>query len=387
VELLTVAHPNKSFLIPIIYEFLGKTKRHIIFYDESQEDEKYAKELEKSIKKLNKKYGFSVRVDMVKIDEDSKQDMQKIAKSFEGDRSNLYLNGAGADSALFTILSAIILKNGGKVLAYDIEDNSYNLITKNGFSSKNIKHNMNIEDFLILMGDELVSEIRVNDIKKRKEYILELFNDIPRVFKIRYLLKSGKAVKNYKSILQILKALDIVDSNNLLKGQQAYTKFGQLFEEYIYWLLDRFDFDDIKIGAVVRFDKAQVDDENIEVLNEFDILVIKNNRLGFIECKFGDSFEPLVTVYKSDSIMEYFGVNAVSLIVNIQKDRNAHVKNKVKNFSKSVEFRAKTKNVNIYNSFNINKRVFDKAIRDTFNVDLKELYKEELLQELKNKWG
>jgi len=393
-ELLTIVHADKTELIPIIYEFLGKVERHILFYDQASLDEELAFELKSSIEKLNEKYGFSVIVKMIKIDEDSKKDMERISKAFEGNRENLYLNGAGADTALFTVLSSIVLRQGGKVVAYDRDDNSYNLITANGFSNEKIEHNMKIDDFLTLMGEELLEECDKKGIVERKEAVELLFGDAKRMFKVRYLLKTRKTKelkKRYEKVMKALKTLEIVDENDVIKGQEGFVRFGYLFEEFVYLQLEGFTFDDIKVGAKIRFDKGQVQRRNIEVTNEFDILLIKENKIGFIECKMGDSSDPLGTIYKSDSIMDYFGVSASSMIVNIERDKTPHLKRSKRNFGNSLLLRAKSKKVTVYNAFDFSKPAFRAKVSEAFGVELNEEFKKqnskEQIRQLEDNFG
>lgn len=393
-ELLTIVHDRKIEYIPIIYEFSGKINRHILFYDQAKEEKAYAIELKKSIENFNEKYNFKTEIKMIEIDEDSKNDMQRIAEVFKGKCENVYLNGAGSDTALFTVLSSIILRNNGKVIAYDKEDNSYNLITKNGFSNKKIENNMNIEIFLTLMGEILLEEHPKETIKSNKEALEVLFSDIKRLFKIRFLLKNRKTKelkKRYSKMLDPLKNLKIVNSEYRLNGQEAFVRFGYLFEEFIYLKLKNFNFDDIKVGAKIRFDQQQVERRNIEIDNEFDILTIYNNKIGFVECKIGDSFDPLGTVYKSDSIMHYFGESSSSLIVNIERDKTPHLKKSKKNFGDSVIYRAETKKVTIYNAFDVSKYSFQTKIQKAFGVELKEEYQksysQDALKALQNKLG
>ncbi len=374
-DLLTIVHSRKTDYLPIVYEFAGKVQRHILFYDHAVADREYALELKNSIERFNQKYNFSVEIKMIEIDEDSKKDMQQISEVFAGKSKDVYLNGVGADVALFTVLSSIILSNEGKVIAYDSEDNSYNLITKNGFSNKAIENNMNIDDFLILMGEELIEENNQKTIMKNQDALELLFYDVKRLFKIRYLLKNKKIEelrKNHSKFVDALRSLNIVDEKGFIKGQEAFSSFGYLFESFIYLQLKEFAFDDIKVGAKIRFDRQQVKRVNIEVTNEFDILIIKENKIGFIECKMGDSLDPLGTIYKSDSVMEYFGASASSLIVNIERNKTPHLKNAKKNFSSSLVYRAKTKKVNIYNAFDFSPKSFRNKIKETFSVDLKE---------------
>ena len=302
-EILTIIHSRKIEYIPIIYEFADKAESHILFYDHA--DKQYAVEIKASIEQFQEKKGFISKIEMIEVDEDSKNDMQKITQRFRNDNPNLYLNGAGADTALFTVLSSIVLSHHGKVIAYDKEDNSYNLIAQNGFTSQKIQKSMKIEDFVMLMGDELLEEVAQEKILKREDALELLFSDAKQMFKVRHLLKINKKIElkgRYLDILKALKDLDIVDKNYKLRGQDGFVRFGYLFEDFVYLQLIKFAFDDVKVGVKIRFDKQQVENQNIEVSNEFDILVIKENKIGFVECKLGDSLEPLHTIYKSDSI-------------------------------------------------------------------------------------
>jgi len=389
-ELLTIVHDRKIEYIPIIYEFTAKITRHILFFDHSKEEQAYARELKHSIERFNTKYNVKTEIKMIQIDEDSKQDMQEIAKVFEGKSENIYLNGAGADTALFTVLSSIILRNNGKVIAYDKEDNSYNLITQNGFLNKKIENNMNLDDFLTLMGERVLRESSKQNIQNNKEALEMLFSDTKRMFNLRHLLKNRKTKelkKRYPKMIDALTKLDIIDHDGFLKGQEAFVRFGFLFEEFVYLQLEGFVFDDIKVGASIEFDKEQVERRQIEIINEFDILMIHNNKIGFIECKIGESFDAIGTVYKSDSIMEYFGENSNSLIVNIERDKTPHLKNSKRNFGESVLLRAKTKKVSVYNAFDFSKPAFRAKVSQAFGLQMPKKFQKEQAERLKEGFG
>jgi len=393
-EILTIVHSRRTDYLPIIYEFAKKITRHILFYDHDVVDKAYATELKNSIERFNAKYNLSPEIKMIEIDEDSKKDMQQIAEVFKGKSEDIYLNGLGADVALFTVLSSIILSNDGKVIAYDSKDNSYNLITKNGFTNREIERSMNIEDFLLLMGEELLFENSKEEIEKNQEVLELLFSDVKALFNIRFLLKNRKTKElksRYSKFLNALERLKIVDEKGIIRGQEAFVRFGYLFEDFIYLQLKQFDFDDIKVGAKIRFDEQQVKRRQIEVTNEFDILIIKNNKIGFIECKIGDSLDPIHTIYKSDSVMEYFGASSSSLIVNIERNKTPHLKYAKKNFGQSLIYRAQTKKVSIYNAFNFSKNSFRIKIKEAFDVEIKKEFLEaenkKSLNELASKWG
>jgi len=392
-ELLTIVHARKIDYLPIIYEFTGKITRHILFHDHDKIERDYAYELKASIENFNKKYNIETEIAMIEIDEDSKKDMQRIAEVFSGNSKEIYLNGAGADTALFTVLSSIVLRNEGHVVAYDNDDNTYNLISKDGFFNKKIENNMNLEDFLLLMGDIILEEQSKEEIVKQKEELELLFSDAKRMFNIRFLLKQRKTKelkKRYPKVIEALQKLDIVDEHSNMKGQEAFVHFGYLFEAFVYLHVEKFAFDDVKVGARIRFDEGQVERRNIEVSNEFDILTIKENKIGFIECKIGDSLDPLGSIYKSDSIMEYFGQSASSLIVNIERNKTPHKKKSKKNFGESLIYRAETKRVMIYNAFDFSTNKFRTKIKQAFNVELKEEHKKQFekdgLKSLQDRW-
>ncbi len=393
-ELITIIHANKIEYIPIIYAFSKRITRNILIYDHATEDKLIATELQKSIKKINDKYGYTQSIEMVEIDEDSKKDMEHIANFFQGDGKELYLNGKGADIALFTVVSSMLLRKNGQVIAYDKEDNSYNLIGQYGFTNEKITDNMKIDDFLILMGEEILEEHALSDIVAKEEELKLLYGDAKRMFKVRFMLKQRKTKElreKYPAIMEALKTLEIIDEQYLLNGQEGFTRFGYMFEWFIYLETRKFDFDDIKVGVKVRFDEKQVKERNLDVSNEFDILVIKNNKIGFIECKIGDPSDPLGTIYKSDSIMEYFGEHSVSLIVNIERDKTPHLKNSKKNFGETLVYRAETKKVNIYNEFDLGKHGFTQKVQHSFDVSLKDEYKKandkERLDELQDRFN
>jgi len=251
-KLVTIISSKKIEFVPIIYEFLDKVKKHIIIFDHAKREKIYAKELKRSIEKLNQHYNVTSDIVMLEIDEDSKRDMQHIDTVVQRGSDEIYLNGAGADVALFTILSSIVLRADGKVVAYDKEDNSYNLITKNGFVNNKIEHNMSIEDFLTLMGEEILEEVDQKEIIHHKDVLNQLFLDTKRVFKVRKLLvknRTEELKKRYPKVLDALQILGVVDDKYIMRRQGGLVEFGYLFEKFIFLQLSSFDFDDIKTGV------------------------------------------------------------------------------------------------------------------------------------------
>ncbi len=88
--------------------------------------------------------------------------------------------------------------------------------------------------------------------------------------------------------------------------------------------------------------------------------------------------------------MEYFGESASSMILNMERNKQAYSKKPKGNFGESVIYRAKTKRVTVYNAFDFSKNSFRSKIKEAFGVELKEQYKKEFeqkgLRELSKKW-
>lgn len=370
---LTILQPDKTQLIPLIFAFKDRIEKHIIIYDEARDDARLANELANGIEAMNHHYSLNTPVEKISIDEDSHPDMIAVQQRLEKEKiGSLYLNAAGADTALLVILSGFVLDNGGKVLAYDKNDNSYNIITKEGFANHPVNSNMMLKDFLMLLDERVIEECSKEDIHRNHDALMTLFGDAKLMFKVRKLLSKreiGEIGNSYPAILKALEKLDIIDHTHHFKDSTKFSKFGIHFEEFIYLHLKRFDFDDIKVGVKIVFESAsEKDGIAVEVSNEFDILTIKNNRIGFVECKIGDNLNPQATVYKSDALMDYFGDDSRCLIVNIQPNATPHMANSKINFSKNLTLRANRKRIEIFNAFDLGEKKFGQEVRKVFGV-------------------
>lgn len=367
--LITIAHSNKTVLAPIIFNFKAQITKHIIIYDIDREDTRYALELKKGIESIWQKYRLpKVDIEMIAIDEDSRKDMVEIQKRLSKEQgSSLYLNASEADVSLLTILSGFVLSFGGTILAYDKQDNSYNKITQKGFENYPITESMNIDDFLRLLGEELIEEKSKQKIWENRKALETLFEDTKILFKVRKLLihkQISQIKKSYPKIYKTLQELKLPHTVEMVEADSSLGGFGNLFEDFVFLFMSRFDFDDIKCGAKIVFERDKQGDKDTIVANEFDILTIKNNRIGLIECKIGNNIQPLPIVYKSDALMDYFGDDTRSLIIHIQPQT---VDNRLV-FQDGIKLRANSNLINIFNAFDIGKRKFTESIKETFGV-------------------
>ncbi len=158
----------------------------------------------------------------------------------------------------------------------------------------------------------------------------------------------------------------MIDSH--YRGLKQISYFGILFEEFTYLKLLGYDFDDIKVGAVLLFDSIEDEPNDIKIFNEFDILAIKENHIYTIECKLGDNISPQDIIYKSDSLLGYFGDDSKNLIINIHPD-NSHKLHKPKVvFGANAKLRAITNSIEIYNAHNFGTKKFHKKISPFFEL-------------------
>ena len=355
--LISIFSNNNIFeLIPIIYEFKEKIKTHYIICDEV--DKKEAKRFKKAIKNLLVRYNLKFKNRLIALDEDSKSEFEALTKDIKS--KNLYLNATNADTSLIVLFSYFVLKNKGLIIAYDKFENSYNLISKKHFSNHHIKHNMKLYDFFTLLDYKIEKNQSLKEILKKKEPLKTLFKDFEALFYIRKNYNNLSSISSlYQPQLEALQELEFIDKS--LKPIKPTNLFGFLFEEFIALELIRYNFDDIKVGVQLIFDKKN----DITLRNEFDMIAIKDNHIYTFECKFGSqkNLDPQDIVYKSDSLLANFGEDSKALIINIHPNYNNDY-----NFNKSSKLRANYNNIYIYNAFTFNKERFQNILLEFFKI-------------------
>jgi hypothetical protein len=362
--LITIINNDLHTLIPIIFEFKNKIKKHILVYDEAKLEKSLVKKLKKGIQKVNVYYNLKQDIELIEVDEDNKKDMIQLQQSLKLVSDNLYLNAAQSDIALVVILSGYILQHNGIVLSYDKYDNTYNEIRQDGFTNHNIKHNLKLDDYFSFMGYKKISSKDPNEFEGKESHINYLFKTPQKLFLSTLLIRKQKIKYLDLASRNALLALGIIDKKLNFTKKKG---FGELFEEFIYLKLKRYNFDDIQMSVEIIFD------EQLGVLNEFDIIAIKNNHITIIECKWGSLFSANDIIYKLDSILENFGDDSKGLIVNIQQNYdptydNERVLKKV--FSKSSYSRATYNNLEIYSDYLYNDLLFSELVEDFIGVEL-----------------
>jgi hypothetical protein len=258
--------------------------------------------------------------------------------------NQIYFNGTGGLVSSTIILSNKLLDKGASFIAYDIFDNGYNLVSKNSMKKKKITANKDIYTHFLLKGYAILSTGSKVEAYKRKSTVLKICEDLKSLQEFASLIQN----KNYDSVSGYLKIKELLFNINKLDDKMFIQ--GTIFEEYIYWLLeDNFDFDQVMFNVKVQFD------ENL--MNEFDILMIKDNHLHTIECKLRKSVPGEQYVYKLDSILDYLDDDGKGMLVVIGGENHqiTNFGNSKTSFTNGTVSRANSANIKIHHS-----KIFDK---------------------------
>lgn len=357
--LISLLGKYDSSIFPILFEFKTKIKKHIIIHDDSRFETKKVNKFLESQEKFKDFFSLEYESYSIKIDEDSYIDIikcyEQIVKLTNNNFKNIYFNGTGGLVSSTIILSNKLLDNGSFFIAYDIFDNGYNIVSKNSMEKKSITHNKDIYSHFLLKGYELLSSGNKIAAYKRKETVLKLCEDLETFQNFTTELQNKKydEIKGFSNIKELLFKIDKLEDKMYIQGT--------IFEEYIYWLIeDNFDFDQVMFNVKVEFAPA--------LLNEFDILMIKDNHLHVIECKLRRTVQGEQYIYKLDSVIDYLDDDGKGMILVIGGDneRFTQIGNPKKSFSYGSLMRANNANIKIHHSKIFDKQKFLNDIKSHF---------------------
>jgi hypothetical protein len=362
--LITIVSKDIATIVPILFEFKHKIAQHIIIYDTEKVEKSNALRLKQGIDNISNKYYItSTKTKLIALDEDSKNSFDKVFRKILK-YSNLYLNTSEADTSLVVLLSKFILEQNGQVIAYDKFDNSYNLIGAKSFENHKIEFCMNIEDMFLLYNYKLKSATRATQMIEDRNNVLKLFSNFKAFIILRNALLQNKPVQ--ETMRELLYYFNVMDKNNKILNINKIT--GMLFEEYIFWQLFPYDFDDIACQVSIDL----LNEQNKIILNEFDIVMIKDNHLFTVECKMGHNIKGTDIIYKSDSLLSHFGDDSKNMIVNISQKEMVHNEEFDVNISSSFTLRdvirARHHNIAIYHKNMFKSKSFFKKIENFFLV-------------------
>ena len=351
--LISILGDFDSSIFPIFFEYKDKITHHIILHDDSNHDKKHIKKLKKAQKDFRdtfEKEGepyLNYKISQLEVNEDDYSSIEsafKVIATATKKSKDIYLNTTDGLSSISIILSNKVLQYGGNVIAYDRYANTYNIINKKGMKKKKIKNNIDILNHLKLKGYNLKSFTNIFTLKKRKDVIQNLTKNL-KDYK-----QFAAAYPNYQFHHEYYNTF--LKEINISKKKTKTFLDGVVFEEYIYWLIkDNIDVDDIMTGVSIEFEK--------NFRNEIDILIIKDNHLHSIECKFTKNFKGSEYIYKADSIIKHLDDDGKAMILTVSNESP---------FTNGDIFRAKNNNINIYSVKTFNEEKFLDEIKFFFNL-------------------
>ncbi len=275
--LVSIVGDFYSSVLPVFYEFHTKITNHVIVYDDYRADVLKAKQIIAGTRAFTEKNSLGINTYTLQIDEDSIESIEKIENylyALEQNKEDIYINATDGLANIPLYLAHKMLPQGVRFISYDRFDNSYNLLTQEYMHTHRIKNSLDIATHFLLKNINIEAQ---SSKQTAKEYEKDLFNifynyqgDVPR-----YLEQANKT----SAYLQ-------------------QTQVGFLYEFYIYNLLKDLNHDDISIG--VKVDESCTTTSGMH--NEFDILIMKENHLHMIECKFRKQLPMVDLVYKMDSV-------------------------------------------------------------------------------------
>ncbi len=360
--LVSILGDFHSSILPIFFEFKDKIKKHIIIYDDNRYEEKQLNKILKGQEVFlenNENIDFEIKT--IKIDEDNYDsilDAYDLIVKSDSNMQNIYLNTTDGLSSISIVLSSNLLQNAGNVLSYDKYANTYNIHTLNSIVKSTMQNNLDIKTHLKLIGYDIKIFTNRFELENRKSTILELTKDLAKYKFFVNLLQKTKAedIDGFEKFKTLLSNIDKLDDRIFMQGT--------VFEEYIYHLLrDNLELDDIMTGVKIEF--------NTNFTNELDILMMKDNHLHTIECKFVNSLNGEHYVYKTNSIMDYLDNDGKAMILSIGAD-NVNKNNKAQ-FTKGARSRAENGNIKIHQSKIFNEDNFLSDVREWFNISNKQV--------------
>jgi hypothetical protein len=360
--LISIVDSDISCIIPLIYAYKDKTKKHILLCESDISKHKLAKRLKNGINGFASKHGFSWEVKIAVVDKYSVNLSKQIELT-----SDTILNISNSTPILILLLTQCILENGGKVVSYNYPENTiFTLHPDNSTTHRQLLPTMDIDSYMRLQNFSIKSQREDSSLSSRKKHIFKLYKKEHLYKKVKNILlyeDDSFDKSSYKETLEIFRHLGVVDKlYNLIQSKRQVLQ-GDMLEEYVYWLCKELKPDDIAVGIKIDFDKDKCHDEQKKIYNEFDVLILDKNRIYTIECKYKKYLQGRELIYKHDSIMDYFGGYTKAIMVNIS--------NKSENFNHSTIRRANIANIAIYHEAKVDAKKFQELVREFFRLEEK----------------
>ncbi len=374
--LLSIIGEDVSRIIPVLHAYKDQIKHHILLCDDDLANHERAKELQKGMQNFSAKHSLGWYTKIITTDEDSASDIKESASTQFSDEADLWLNVTDGYPAMTVLLSDLIRKEGGNVLSYDHFDNDLHIIGSDGnMETKPLPTKMDLDAYMTLLNYKMEKKNK-NDLMPRKQYIMNLYKNEKKFVKVRKALLNlyhgnidGYDFSEYSSVLTDLRALNVIGQENRITSKTKQMIEGDLLEEYLFWLCEALHFDDIALGAEIDFDDPKREaSEYRRVTNEFDVLMIHNNRIYTVECKFKNDLSGRDMIYKYDAIIDYFGNASKAIIANISnKYKEDYIGMKQSdNFSHSSLRRARMSGISVYHESQVDVIKFQNLVQNFF---------------------
>lgn len=366
--LVSILGDFHSSILPIFFNFKEQLTKHVLVYDDAKKDISNARSIQKGIHKFQKKENHSFESIEYKLDEDSFEALQKSADfilSLSADPTEIYINTTDGYSTLTTILHHHLFEHGVNFIAYDMYDNQYNLLNKNGLTSHCSVKNIDIKNHFLLKGFKTESSSLKDFAKLHKKaikQIFEIYSDAYDAFLQidPYLYPTISDLRGKHEKIKTI-FLDMEMSFGALSTTNALLT-GSLFECYVYLLLKDMDFDDIEVGF-----KVMQKYNTTKIKNEFDIFVMKNNHLHMVECKYKNFVKVDELVYKYTALANIIDEDGKMAIVTKKAPKyDHHIDN---HEHKGISYkRGRLNNIYFYGAVNKNKEKFQQEIKALFQI-------------------
>ena len=297
--LVSILGDFHSSIFPIFYEFKERITTHLIVHDRAFKERRSSQKIINSLNSFSSSHALSIQTLEYSVDEDSFESILELIesiKSLESNLENIYINTTDGLSNIGVILGSKLLSDGLNVLSYDMYENSYNITAKNSIVTKKLNSKMSIKDHFLLKGFTVETVEEKSFAHKYAKQIKNLFENYYDEF---VLLKKDITHSMVSSNKKYINALRIIRELRLDTDTQRKEITGGLFEWYVYLLVKDLGFDDIEVGAIVldHFSSTST------IQNEFDILIMKDNHLNMIECKFTKRVDIQALVYKYSTLI------------------------------------------------------------------------------------
>ena len=377
--LISIVGDDISRIVPLLYRYREEICYHLLLCDDDPSNYRRAKALRHGMMRFSKEKGLGWQVKIISTNEDSAVSIQNSAQKAFGESKQVWLNATDGYPAITILLADLVRREGGRVLSYDHFDNDLHTIEPDGtMQTRKLASKIDLESYLALLNYTILESTTKTALAYRKEKLFALFGNESLFMKVRKALVARSLGQPYsfdpssaKEILEILYELGILDKKfHLIPSRQKMLQ-GDLFEEYIFWLCDALDPDDILLGVKIDFDDVHSEpEERYRVKNEFDILIMHNNRLYAVECKYTQELDGLEFVYKYDAIIDYFGKASKAIIANISpKSKETYLATKASsNFRHSTLRRGRMAGIAVYHESQMNPSKFQNLVRNFFHL-------------------